>query len=339
MALNKAAPDALPSMLAEVGLPAFSACTRLLVVVPHPDDESIATGLLIQQVRAAGGEVRIVLLTAGDNNPWPQRWLERRVRIGAADRQRWGSRRRAEMLRALECLDVPLEALQALDWPDMGVTDVLLRPGSELVAEMAAAIGQFRPNLVAAPSIEDRHPDHGSAHVLVRLALAAQPEPPSLLTYLVHGRGWTGASIEIRGTPTQAANKRAALAAHHSQMALSSGRLRRLATRPERYASVSGTPADSHAVLPWRPPVWLRPWLRLSTIGPSGKHSWRWHEAPLRRDRDGWFHLPSAATAEGRPLFARLALTLPSLWIFDHWGWCECTAAPEPAAAPLAPVD
>ena len=83
------------------GLPAFSAQTRLLVVAPHPDDETIATGLLIQQVRAAGGEVRILLLTEGDNNPWPQRWLERRVRIRVADRQRWGDRRHAEMLQAL----------------------------------------------------------------------------------------------------------------------------------------------------------------------------------------------------------------------------------------------
>jgi N-acetyl-1-D-myo-inositol-2-amino-2-deoxy-alpha-D-glucopyranoside deacetylase len=22
------------------------------------------------------------------------------------------------------------------------------------------------------------------------------------------------------------------------------------------------------------------------------------------------------------PRFARLALDLPSVWIFDHWGWC-----------------
>lgn len=33
------------------GLPAFPAHSRLLVVAPHPDDETIATGLLIQQVR------------------------------------------------------------------------------------------------------------------------------------------------------------------------------------------------------------------------------------------------------------------------------------------------
>ncbi len=103
-------------------MPALSAATRLLVVAPHPDDETIATGGLIQQVLAAGGAVRIVLLTHGDNNPWPQRWLERRWRIDAEARQRWGARRYAEMLKALGRLGLGHDALQSIGWPDMGVT-------------------------------------------------------------------------------------------------------------------------------------------------------------------------------------------------------------------------
>jgi LmbE family N-acetylglucosaminyl deacetylase len=79
------------------GWPEFSARTRLLVVAPHPDDETLATGVLLQQVLAAGGEVRILLLTAGGNNPWPQRVLERRWRIGAQDRCRWAARRATEL--------------------------------------------------------------------------------------------------------------------------------------------------------------------------------------------------------------------------------------------------
>jgi LmbE family N-acetylglucosaminyl deacetylase len=339
VALKEAAPGAPSSTGAPAGLPAFSARTRLLVVAPHPDDETIATGLLIQQVRAAGGEVRILLLTAGDNNPWPQRWLERRLRIGAADRRRWGHRRHAEMLRALDCLDVPVAALQTLGWPDMGVTDLLLEPGNEPVAAMAAVVRQFRPSLIAAPALDDRHPDHGSAHVLVRLALAGEAEPPPLLAYLVHGHARTAAAIEIHGTAAQVANKRAALAAHHSQMALSGGRLRRLAARPERYVPVSGTPARSDAALCWQPSAWLGSWLRLSTISSSGKHSWRWREAPVQRDSHGRYHLSAMIAAEGGPLFARLALTLPSLWIFDRWGWCECADRGAAMAMPLAPVD
>ncbi|WP_343182805.1 PIG-L deacetylase family protein [Rhodanobacter glycinis] len=304
------------------GLPGLSAQTRLMVVAPHPDDETIATGMLIQQVRAVGGEVRVLLLTAGDNNPWPQRWLERRAWIKAADRQRWGRRRHAEMLQALQCLGVPTQALQSLGWPDMGVTDGLLQSSDTAVAELAAAVAQFRPSLIAMPALGDRHPDHGSAHVLVRLALAEQLDPPHQLAYLVHGHAPDSGVIEIAGTAAQATNKRAALAAHRSQMALSGPRMRRLAERPERYVDVAVTPAGSPSPLPWQPPAWLWPWLRLSVVSSTGTQSWRWRDAPLQRDSQGAYQLSLPAVAAG-PRFARLASNLPSLWIFDHWGWCE----------------
>ncbi|MBQ4853396.1 PIG-L family deacetylase [Rhodanobacter sp. B2A1Ga4] len=330
--MSTAAACPSPATAAASGLPAFSTQTRLLVVAPHPDDETIATGLLIQQVRAAGGEVRILLLTEGDNNPWPQRWLERRVRIHAADRQRWGLRRHAEMLQALECLGLSAPALQSLGWPDLGITDELLRAGHASVAALSAAIGRFGPSLVVAPALADRHPDHAAAHVLVRLALAALADPPPLLNYLVHGRAGDGDSFEIHGTAVQSAYKRAALVAHRSQMALSGKRMLRLAARPECHA---GLPSPL-AALPWRPPRWLHPWLRLSVVGSAGVLSWRWRDAPLQRDRAGRFQLSMPV---GTPCFARLALAVRSPWIFDHWGWCELSGHAGEAGSGLAPAD
>lgn len=322
------------------GVPSFSARTRLLVVAPHPDDETIATGLLIQQVRAAGGEVHILLLTAGDNNPWPQRWLERRVRIRGADRQRWGKRRLAEMLQALQHLGVPASALQPLGWQDLGLADEVLRADRTAVSALRVAISQFRPDLVVAPALSDRHPDHGSAHVLVRLALAGQVDPPRLLTYLVHGDACRDSAVEIHGTPTQVENKRMALEAHRSQMALSGKRMHRLAARPECHVDVVALPAAGGATgLPWQPPCWLRPWLRLSVTGPAGTHHWRWHEAPLRRDRGGVFRLSLAHADPGHPRFARLELTLRSPWIFDRWGWCELSGSTGHRGAGLAQDD
>ncbi|MDE2308178.1 MAG: PIG-L family deacetylase [Xanthomonadaceae bacterium] len=303
--------------------PAFSARTRLLVVAPHPDDETLATGLLIQQVRAAGGEVQVLLLTAGDNNPWPQRWLERRVRIRGADRRRWGQRRLAEMQHALRQLDLPAPALRSLGWPDMGVTDGLLQSGGELLATLAGAIGEFRPSLIALPSLHDRHPDHGTAHVLVRLAVARLPHPPAMLAYLVHGRTLGVRFVEIRGSAGQQACKQRALAAYRSQLALSGNRLRRLAAPPERYAMVPPRPGRPASALPWQPPAWLQPWLRLSVVGGRGAQSWRWRDAPLRRDGDGVYQLPPARGPDDIPRFARLAWDLHSVWVFDHWGWHE----------------
>lgn len=308
--------------------PGVSSSTRLLVVAPHPDDETLATGLLIQQVRAAGGEVGIVLLTAGDNNPWPQRWLERRVFIGAPERRRWGRRRLAEMQQATACLGVSQEALHTLNWPDLGVTDLLLESTNVAIAALAAAIGEFKPNLMAIPSLADRHPDHGAAHVLVRLALIGQTPVPAMLTYLVHGVSDEHASIELAGTPVQVANKLAALEAHRTQMVLSSARMRRLVGRAERYGLewLATQPALTKT-LPWKPPAWLRPWLRVSVVSPAGARHWRWDEAPLRRNADGSYQFHDVPAAEDPPQFARLALALPSPWIFDRWGWCRLSTA------------
>jgi N-acetyl-1-D-myo-inositol-2-amino-2-deoxy-alpha-D-glucopyranoside deacetylase len=323
MALTVSAVDAQPLASSALELPAFSAQTRLLVIAPHPDDETIANGMLIQRVRAAGGAVKIVLLTAGENNPWPQRWLERRLRIGAADRQRWARRRQIELGQALQQLDIPVASLQTLAWPDMGVTDILLRSGSGAVAELAAAIRAFHPDIVAMPSIDDRHPDHGSAYVLTRLALAHWSAAPLQLAYLIHGHSAHERLVEVAGTPEQSAIKLQALHAHHSQMALSGSRMRRLAGRAERYAPVlpaSPTPCD---VLPWQPPAWLRPALRLSVVDRSSVQTWPWSRAPLQRDGEGRYRLELPDAAADGPRFARLACALPSLWIFDRWGWRE----------------
>lgn len=325
--MSSAGAEMVPESAAGAVVPTFSARTRLLVIAPHPDDETIATGLLIQQVRAAGGAVRIVLLTHGDNNPWPQRWLERRVWIGRKDRKRWGRRRHEELLQALACLDVPAQALQSLGWSDLGVTDRVLHARDASVAELAAAIDQFAPTLVTAPALTDRHPDHAAAHVLVRLALAVLTTPPRLQVYLVHGRVADGeqVAIEVPPTPGHAARKHAALAAHRSQMALSGKRLLRLIRRPEIHATV---PLPKNR-LPWQPPAWLRPWLQVRLVGPAGAHRWRWRDAPLRRDEQGGYRLDVPDQGVGGPMFVRLALNWRSPWIFDHWGWCELPAPSE----------
>ncbi len=304
-------------------VPAFSAHTRLLVVAPHPDDETIAAGLLIQQVRAAGGQVQILLLTAGDNNPWPQRWLERRLRIGAADRQRWALRRRTEMGQALAVLGLPGSVLHALDWPDLGITRMLLQPDREAVAVVARQIDAFAPDLIAFPSLEDHHPDHAAAHVLVRLALINTAARPALLAYLVHGRAITTAFVEIQPTPAQMSIKHLALQAHRSQMALSGARMRQLADRPERHVAQRVSSTLTNPWLPWKPPAWSLPWLRLSVVSATQTQQWAWHDAPLQRLADGRFQL-CVPEGDGTTMrFAKLSSSLRSPWIFDHWGWCE----------------
>lgn len=298
--------------------PVFSARTRLLVVAPHPDDETIGNGILIQRVLAAGGAVRVLLLTDGDNNPWPQRWLERRWFVGADDRVRWGRRRRAELSEALRRLGLPATALWALGWPDGGIFDRLLRAPAAVLAELVAVVRDFSPDVVALPALTDRHPDHGSAHVLLRLALARSAIEPALLAYTIHG---DAAAAPAAASAWQTA-KQQALLAHASQLVLSGQRFHRLAERVERHARVAAAPVAAPRRLPWRPAPWWRPWLRLTVIDATGTvRQWRWRDAPLRRDGQGAWWLDDAVAPAGGAGFARVSLALPSPWIYDCWGW------------------
>src|SRR5689334_18241615 len=113
---------------------------RLLILAPHPDDESIASGGLIQIARAAGAAVRVLVLTDGDNNPWPQRWIEKRWRIDAAARARWGARRREEARAAMRILGLGDEVAGFLGLPDLGLTDLLMRGDVGVIRALRAAL-------------------------------------------------------------------------------------------------------------------------------------------------------------------------------------------------------
>ncbi|MBE1161252.1 PIG-L deacetylase family protein [Dyella acidiphila] len=297
-----------------------SAQTRLLVVAPHPDDETLGCGVLIQRVLAAGGAVQVLLLTDGDNNPWPQRYIERRLRIDAAGRRRWGGRRRGEVLQAIAALGLPASALHAMGWPDMGLTALLRDEGSRAIAAVQAVMQGFQPNLVSCPGLRDSHPDHGAAHVLCCLALAGLDRPPSLFAYPVHGHADASAyPVLVDAAPGQQQRKLQALAEHVTQMRLSGARLRRLALSPERYMQVERAPGAAR--LPWRPPVLLQPWLRLLAATPAGAVDFRWPDAVVSAAGGGYqFRWPPGRQPPG-PAFVKLHLDWPSPWIFDHWGW------------------
>lgn len=301
----------------------LSARTRLLVVAPHPDDETLATGILIQRVLAAGGSVHVLLLTDGDNNPWPQRWLERRLWIGRSARSRWGRRRRGEFDAALAELGVPSGSVTALEWPDQGLTRLIADASAACIAVLDEVIRRQQPTLVAMPALDDRHPDHGAAHVLMRLALERRTVRPDVWLYRVHGgaRAWRPSIACVADAPTWL-RKRAALARHASQLALGFRRMERLAARTERFESLLA--AASSQSLPWAPRWPGRACMRLTAAAAGTGNTWRWGVAPILREREGGCRLaPDALPGGPGPLFVKLELTLPAIWIFDHWGWCE----------------
>jgi len=200
---------------------------QLLVIAPHPDDETIAVGGLIQRVRENGGEVRVVLITAGDG------FVEAVVHETGTPRPRpaayvaYGQERLREARAALRVLAPDHSRLQILGFPDGGLDGLLqahwwrsrperslttqatdppyddqaLEPdvpydGDDLRRELEHIIRAFRPTIVAFPDPLDRHPDHRAAGLFTLLALKdwaehrPKKEMPDLLAYLVHWPDW-----------------------------------------------------------------------------------------------------------------------------------------------------
>jgi len=204
----------------------FSSHDRVLILAPHPDDESLAAGGLIQRATAAGARTRVIFATDGDNNPWPQRFVERRLKIRHADRARWGRRRRKEAIRALGCLGLEKNAARFLSIPDQGATGLLLRAEENTLFALWAELTEWHPTVLVLPSGADAHPDHSALFVLMQIALARAEISLRQIRYLVHCPKHHGerGRVTVRLSAEEIAAKREAILCHESQMALSQKR-------------------------------------------------------------------------------------------------------------------
>ncbi len=218
---------------------------RLLLLAPHPDDETLAAGALVQRTLRRGGRALVVFATDGDNNPWTQRLVERRIRIGPDDSARFGRRRRAEAVAALAELGLSEADAVFLGLPDQAITDLVIAGDRAAAERLAEVLREWRATLLVLPSLYDLHPDHSALAVLTRLALerAASAPAPRLLSYIVHRTHSMGVptSADAPGTaclePTAAERdgKRRAILCHSTQLAVHRRKFLSFAERPEMF--------------------------------------------------------------------------------------------------------
>jgi LmbE family N-acetylglucosaminyl deacetylase len=216
----------------------FSTSDRILVVAPHPDDESLGTAGLLQRIFAQKVAVRILYVTNGDNNPWAQRYWERRWRIGPAERIRWGRRRREEALAAITVLGGERDSAKFLNLPDLGTTALLMEGSSELLSSLADEIQHWQPTFALIPAKFDAHPDHSAVSVAFSTALESiGTSPMRIWEYLVHAPRLPimQTPIELLLNAEEVECKRRAILCHETQVALSRTRFTRFAKAEETY--------------------------------------------------------------------------------------------------------
>ncbi len=178
---------------------------RLLVIAPHPDDETLGAGALIQRVLARGGTVRIVWVTAGDGYVEAVEHATGELRPRASEFVAYGERRIGEAHDAARILAGKSETKKRhtdlLGFPDGGLLPLLRdhwarihperssttdasRPpyreaddssapydGADLRRELKHLVSEARPTLIAFPDPADKHPDHHAAGIFTLLAV------------------------------------------------------------------------------------------------------------------------------------------------------------------------
>jgi LmbE family N-acetylglucosaminyl deacetylase len=210
---------------------------RVVVVAPHPDDETIAAGGLVRRLVAADATVHVVFVTSGDGYPDAVRAALHGRQPTPADYLAYGSLRRREALAATRRLGLPRAAVHFLAFPDGGLdalwqshwdrdrpytspytaTDSPPYPGvvdpdleydgQDLTAALARVLATVHPTLVVMPHPDDVHLDHAATARFVVEAIErlharhVLPRDVELLTYLVHDPLWPPAPAETATLP------------------------------------------------------------------------------------------------------------------------------------------
>lgn len=200
---------------------------RILIIAPHPDDEVLACGGLIQQALDIGDSVWIVYLTNGDG-AWPSvTEVTGRIFPCPADYVALGRARMLEARRATALLGLDSSRLSFLGYPDANLVDLwtdnwhaprrssytaeVSSPygtgreytGRNLLNDLVGTLKRVRPTMVFSPHECDAHPDHWAAAGFLDIARATWQDSaafPPTYSYLIHRRPWPEANATEDGS-------------------------------------------------------------------------------------------------------------------------------------------
>lgn len=187
---------------------------RVLIIVPHPDDEVLISGGSIHQLLAEGAQVRVVIVTAGDG------YFRAALRVahgpvGPAAYRKLGAVRHAESEAAARQLGLPARDVISLGFPDGGTSALwdhdwspatldharngethvpyawAYRPGTAycgrfLANELVEIIRAFNPSTIISTDVHETHPDHSAVAAFSLFAMDEAGFTGTRLTGVVH---------------------------------------------------------------------------------------------------------------------------------------------------------
>jgi LmbE family N-acetylglucosaminyl deacetylase len=118
----------------------------ILVIAPHPDDETLGCGAAIARARAASEKVHIVVITDGGAS----------ITLHPLSREELVALRQQEMIAACKVLGVAADDITFLGIPDTKAREQI--PAIEKA--LADQIERLKPQLILSPYGVDHHEDH-----------------------------------------------------------------------------------------------------------------------------------------------------------------------------------
>jgi len=210
------------------GIDAFKKNQRILILAPHPDDESIACAGIIQKALRAGAWVKIVYLTNGDHNEFAFIVYEKRLTMRQGEFIYLGGIRQKESIKAMNFLGLAEKDLVFLGYPDYGTfnifckywltaSEVAPKPfrdrltrissvpykkspsygakyyGENILADLTKQVLEYQPDKIFVSHPADVNVDHKTLYLFLQVVLSdleARLIKPEIYTYLVHCAGW-----------------------------------------------------------------------------------------------------------------------------------------------------
>ncbi len=217
-------------MLRFPSVPPVSSGASLLIISPHPDDETLGAAGLVQAALAAHVPVHLVFLTCGDGFRVGVASYYHEIHVRPSDYVRYGEMRQGEARAALGTLGLPAQDITFLGYPDLGLLPMwrghwsasdpytsdyskasrvpysdAYHPGSvycgaNVERDLQEIITRDRPTDIYVTHPSDDHPDHSAASAflnatLTTLAGSGNPELQAVANarvhfYLVHRGDW-----------------------------------------------------------------------------------------------------------------------------------------------------
>ncbi|MDD5044716.1 MAG: PIG-L family deacetylase [Candidatus Omnitrophica bacterium] len=201
----------------------FEKTDRVLFMAPHPDDEAIGTGGLIQQAVSQGLPVKVVYFTNGDNNQLAFIVYEKRILFRKGAFVFMGEVRRKEAIKAMGLAGIDKKSLIFLGYPDFGtmhiftkywmdkvpfrsmltrVTEVPYKEcfsyrasytGESILIDLKTILEDFMPTKIFVSHPVDANVDHRAFYLFLRVALwdlEKNIKAPIIYPYPVHSVGW-----------------------------------------------------------------------------------------------------------------------------------------------------